>query len=264
MDTTQRPVPEHAGATSGCAGAGRATYGHELGILMLDTTFPRPLGDVGHARTWPFPVLYEVISDASPKRVMTETDPALLDPFVAGAQRLANSGVRMITTSCGFLSVFQQDLARSLPVPVLTSALLQVPLAAAQIGSDRTVGILTERSDFLTEAHFRGAGWSSQDIPIAVQALAPDALFPRIYGPKLPDDPAPHFDARQLENEVVDAGRQLIARQPAVSALVLECTNFVPYSQALRHATGVPVFDLYTLVMHSYLTTIGTKFPPAS
>lgn len=259
MDSTPARVPGSVRATSG-----RATSGHELGILMLDTDFPRPIGDVGHARTWPFPVLYEVIADASPRRAMAETDPALLAPFVAGAQRLARNGVSMITTSCGFLSIFQPDLARSLPVPVLTSALLQVPLAAAQIGSDRTVGILTERPDFLTEAHFRGAGWSSRDISIAVQALMPDALFPRIYGPKLPDEPVPDVDARQLEDEVVGAGRQLVARQPTVAALVLECTNFVPYSQALRHATGLPVFDLYTLVMHSQMTTIGTEFTPTS
>jgi hypothetical protein len=40
---------------------------------------------------------------------------------------------------------------------------------------------------------------------------------------------------------------------------VLECTNFVPYSQACARA-GVPVFDLYTLVMWATLGLEGRDF----
>ena len=32
-----------------------------LGILMLNTRFPRPPGDIGNPETWPFPVRYEVV-----------------------------------------------------------------------------------------------------------------------------------------------------------------------------------------------------------
>jgi len=70
-------------------------------------------------------------------------DPALLQPFVDAAVQLAGQGAAMITTSCGFLSVFQQELAAAVSVPVLTSALAQVPLAASAIGRDQRVGILT-------------------------------------------------------------------------------------------------------------------------
>jgi len=46
--------------------------------------------------------------------------------------------------------------------------------------------------------------------------------------------------------------------------LVLECTNFVPFSQAMRRATGLPVLDLYTLVMQMYEATWGHEFDGAA
>lgn len=53
---------------------------------------------------------------------------------------------------------------------------------------------------------------------------------------------------------------QFAQAHPEVGALVLECTNFVPFSQAIRDATRLPVFDLYTLVMQAYEATWGHDF----
>lgn len=33
-----------------------------IGILMLETQFPRPLGDIGNAGTWDFPVHMHAVS----------------------------------------------------------------------------------------------------------------------------------------------------------------------------------------------------------
>jgi hypothetical protein len=44
---------------------GRTLHGHALGVLMLDTRFPRPRGDVGNATTWPFPVRYKIVNGAT-------------------------------------------------------------------------------------------------------------------------------------------------------------------------------------------------------
>ena len=42
----------------------RIYHGVSIGILMLDTRFERFNGDIGNARTWPFPVQYRVVRDA--------------------------------------------------------------------------------------------------------------------------------------------------------------------------------------------------------
>src|SRR5438067_6977945 len=84
---------------------GRTTYGESIGILMLDTRFPRIPGDVGNATTFDFPVRFKVVRGASQRRIILEGDLSLLQPFVDGARELEAEGVRAITTSCGFLAL---------------------------------------------------------------------------------------------------------------------------------------------------------------
>ena len=52
------------------ARGGKTLYGAPLGILMLEANFPRIPGDMGNGTTWPFPVLYRVVSGASPEKVV--------------------------------------------------------------------------------------------------------------------------------------------------------------------------------------------------
>jgi hypothetical protein len=235
---------------------GRTLYGQALGILMLDTHFPRLPGDVGNATTWPFPVHYRIVSGARQHRIMgAEPDESLLAPFLEAARELEQAGVRAITTSCGFLACFQRELAAAVGVPVLTSALLQVPIVAALLGPDRKVGILTERAANLTERHFQGTGWSSREIPCVVSGLPPDAVFPQVFiEDGLEAEPA------VLERELVQLAAELVRQHPDVGAIVSECTNFVPFSQAMRRASGRPVYDLYTLVMQTFYATVGAEF----
>ena len=226
---------------------------------MLDTRFPRPRGDIGNATTWPFPVRYRIVKGAESRRVIGETDPALLTPFIEAAKELERDGVKMITTSCGFLACFQRELQAEVGVPMLTSSLLQVPLASRLMRADRRVAIITSR-DQLTERHFTGTGWSPKDIAITVTVLPQDAQMTNVYSSLVPEVARPVADQAVLERELVDAARQTIAEHPDVGGFVLECTNYVPYSAAVRRATSLPVFDLYTLVMHGYLATTGSEF----
>src|ERR1700758_4212477 len=93
------------------ARGGKAVYGARLGILMLEARFPRIPGDMGNAATWPFPVLYKVVPGASPDRVVRERAAGLLDRFLDAAAELVRLGADGITTNCGFLSLFQREIA---------------------------------------------------------------------------------------------------------------------------------------------------------
>lgn len=234
---------------------GRTVYGQALGILMLDTRFPRPPGDVGNALTWPFPTQYRIVKGAHQQRIMqSEPDPTLLEPFLEAARELEAHGVSAITTSCGFLAAFHRELAAAVSVPMLTSSLLQVPLVSRLLRPDQKVGILTERPH-LTDRHFAGVGWSPHDVPVVVTSLPPNAVFPTVC-----IDNGLEADTSVLEAEMVELARTTIREHPGVGALVLECTNFVPYSQAMRRAVGLPVYDLYTLVMMVTLGLDGREF----
>jgi Asp/Glu/hydantoin racemase len=56
------------------------------------------------------------------------------------------------------------------------------------------------------------------------------------------------LDVALAARDILDAGRRLMAGNPDVGAIVLECTNMPPYAHALREALGVPVFDVYSLI----------------
>ena len=107
---------------------GQNIFGHSVGILMLDTQFPRIPGDMGNAATFDFPVLYHRVRGASPDRVVRHGQRELLPAFIEGARALEREGVRAVTTNCGFLAKFQDEVAAAVSVPVFTSSLLLVPL----------------------------------------------------------------------------------------------------------------------------------------
>ncbi len=115
------------------ARGGKAVHGAPLGILMLETRFARVPGDMGNATTWPFPVLYRVVRGASAERVVLDGAKGLLPAFIAAARELVDEGAEAITTTCGFLSLFQRELAAAVAVPVATSALMQIPWVQATL-----------------------------------------------------------------------------------------------------------------------------------
>jgi hypothetical protein len=140
------------------ATGGKVLYGAPLGILMLEARFPRIPGDMGNATTWPFPVLYRVVKGASPQRVVLQGAAGLLPEFLDAAAELVDHGAEAITTNCGFLSLFQQEIAAHVRVPVATSALMQVPWVQATLPPGKRVGVVTVSASSLTERHLAAAG----------------------------------------------------------------------------------------------------------
>ena len=227
--------------TGPIARGGKAIYGAPLGILMLEARFPRIFGDMGNAETWPFPVLYRVVRGASPEKVVLGGAAGLLPDFVEAARDLVRLGAEAITTNCGFLALFQKELAEAVGVPVATSSLMQVPWVQATLPPGRRVGIVTVSAATLTPAHLAAAG-VPLDTPIA--GTEGGCEFFRVLIKAEKDD----MDVALAEADVVEAGRDLVARHPEVGAIVLECTNMPPYAAALAEAVGCPVFDVYSLI----------------
>jgi Asp/Glu/hydantoin racemase len=220
---------------------GQAVYGAAMGILMLDARFARVPGDMGNATTWPFPVHYRVVRGASPERVVMNAAAGLLQPFLDAADDLVAMGARAITTNCGFLSLFQRELAAHVGVPVATSSLMQVPWVQATLPPGRRVGVVTISAASLSPAHLAAAGVPA-DTPIT-GCEGGRELFPVLIKAERED-----LDTDAAERDVLDAARRLVAQNPDVGAIVLECTNMPPYAAAVAAATGLPVFDIVTLV----------------
>lgn len=217
-------------------------YGFTVGILMLDTRFPRIPGDMGNAATFPFPVRYHRVTGASPDLVVRQGAAGLLPAFMEGARRLADEGVRAITTNCGFLVKYQREIANAVEVPVFTSSLLLVPLVHRLLPRGRRVGIMTVNAGSLTQEHLDGAGIGA-DIPLAVAGMETEKEFTRVL---LGNEMVLDVDAAREEH--VRVARRLVGEHPDIGAIVLECTNMPPYAADIQRETGLAVFDIVSLV----------------
>jgi hypothetical protein len=214
-----------------------------IGVIMLETRFPRPVGDIGNPETFGGRALYEVVPGAVVNRVVRaqSPDPALIAPFVAARDRLVRAGVALVTTSCGFLAPFQPVLADGCALPVVTSSLLALPALARQaVAQGRRVGVITIHAGRLTPEYLAAVG---ADPATPVEGTEAGSELTR----KILDD-ARDLDFAAAERDVVEAGERLKARCPDLGAVLLECTNMPPYRAALARRLGLPVHDILTVL----------------
>ncbi|MEJ6392099.1 aspartate/glutamate racemase family protein [Gymnodinialimonas sp. 2305UL16-5] len=214
--------------------------GASVGILMLDTQFPRIPGDIGNAASFSFPVQYRIVPGATPEAIVRRDPTLLVQDFIAAGRDLVVMGCDGIVTTCGFLTLLQADLAKALGVPVATSALMQTPMIAATLPPGRHVSILTISADDLSPAHLAAA-----QVPEGTPVMGsdPNGAFARtILGDQ------PQLDVEACRADLMAAAERLIQAHPQTGAVLLECTNMVPYAADISRAIGRPVFSVHTLL----------------
>ncbi|WP_295316854.1 aspartate/glutamate racemase family protein [Roseobacter sp.] len=223
-----------------------------LGILMLDTQFPRIPGDVGNPVTWPFPVRYAVVPGATPQAVVCEDPEPLVQEFITAGRGLIDAGCTGIATTCGFLALIRPGLAAKLGVPVAASALEQAAQVQAALPPDQTIGVLTISAASLSPRHLAVAGAPDTCVIEGVE----DTSFARsILGNQTV------LDVEAARRDLCAAARRLVAHAPQTGAIILECTNMVPYARDIARATGRPVFSIYTYLMWFHDSLLPPAFP---
>lgn len=215
---------------------------------MLDTQFPRYLGDVGCPLGWPVELMYQKVAGMFPKEIVRSAESLkrhqVLPAFVKAGLQLVDQGAKGLTTSCGFLVLLQRELQQALPVPVRTSSLLLIPNLLTK---HQAVGVLTMDKSALGNAHFLAAGVMPQDIPrLIVQGVDRKGEFATAI---MGNRPQMNFEAAQ--KNVVSAALRLKQKAPDLKHVVLECTNMPPYAGAIEEATGWQLHSLHQLLTTS-------------
>jgi len=227
----------------------QASAGKPVGILKWETGHGVTLtqleqmpGNVMHPDTFAFPVRFRDVPGANYETLIERFDPGLVPRSIATASALAASGVRFISASCGFNIILQRQLADAVDLPVATSSLLQVPVVLRMLGQGAAVGIVTADRRHLTWDHLEQAG-ITRSMPVFVTGIEDAGEFQKVRR-----DPDAVLDVEKFKAEVIDTVRQLVSQHPAIRAIVLECTDLPPCSEALRRELGIPVFDYVTLL----------------
>jgi Asp/Glu/hydantoin racemase len=208
-----------------------------LGVVLLNTRFPRLPGDIGNPASFERPVLYRQVAAARVSAVARPEglEPALAEDILAAARALVAEGAAMIATSCGFLGELQARLEAALPVPVAASALGLLPEVRARHGAGARIGVLTFDSRRLTPRHF-GGHWSDD---LLVEGLEQGRELHAVIA-----EDRTTLDRAAAEADVAEAAARLLARAGRLDAVILECTNIGPYAARVGAVTGAAVYDL--------------------
>ncbi len=230
---------------------GLNVYGYDIGVLMLDSKFPRIVGDVGNAKTWKYPVLFRKVNGKTPDKVVLKLTMDDIKPFIDAAKELQKQGVKAITTSCGFLALFQRELAQILDVPIFTSALIMLPMISRMIGNKKVL-VLTANSDTLTKRHIESVCGSIDGIPMKVVGTQ--------HKPNFTHFTVQNWDSVDIDlcrQEIIDTIDEELKKDSDYGAILFECTNMPPHSDAVRQKFGLPVFDFISLMNFVHYSVFG-------
>ena len=221
-------------------------FGEDVGILIFQPWYHciPTVGHVSYAKTYDFPVRLKFVKDPFDSVGFHESSPEQkgwnLSAWIRGVQELEEEGVRAIVCGCGLTGMIQKELSRAVEIPVYTSTLLFVPEIHRTLAGGGRVGILTVSQDQLT-AH-QGAIFAGCDIddsiPLAIAGMN-ESEDADIWLTQV----TPQFDRDKVQAAVVNTALRLKQDYPDLGAIILECTEMPPYSQAIRNATGLAVFD---------------------
>ena len=234
------------------AKGGKCYYEIPVGILCLDSVFPKLRGHLRNPHTYPFPTVTRVMCGLSIPDLLFNPSPSMIEPLIEAAQSLEKEGVHAITGSCGFLALFQKEIAEAVKIPVFMSSLLQIPLIHIMHGKNARVGVLTASEKALGARHFSACG--SDINSVHIKGMEGNTEFEStIIEAKRHD-----FDLEILEKEIVGTALSFIAEKN-LDALLLECTDLPPFAKQIQRKSDVPVYDINSL-MNLVQSSVRWKF----
>lgn len=218
----------------------QAWAGETIGIIVLECFYPFLPGNVANATSYAFPVRYALAEGVTGEKLLYNATDELVGAFIDAAQKLEAEGVRAITGACGFMAMFQSEIAASVGIPVFASSLLQVPFMHRI--TNRRVGIICADSTCLKPAHLAGTG-IGPDIPLAVTGMEHSDAFNQGIRANIGE-----LDDDALRRDVRAVAADLVQAHPDVGSILLECSDLPPYARAVQDETGLPVFDFNTMI----------------
>ncbi len=212
-----------------------------IGILMLNTQFPRVAGDIGNPGTFDHQAVYHRVDQAMVKTIVSNQplSETLLEEFVKGTHALKQMGASVVGTSCGFLASCQARIQRRTDIPVITSSLVLIPTLQTLFGDDVIIGVLTFDNQKLGSIHLALTEEKEISASIRIAGLPQDGeLYQCIKNDHLT------LDTNLAWGDVRATTQSMVAAHPQIDVLLIECTNISPYKARLRAEFGLPVFDL--------------------
>ncbi len=237
---------------------GRNVGGVTIGLIQARAYLPMAPGNMGNATTFDFPMLYR---EAVPPNVYDILAPVPTESFTAemvkAAKWLELQGVRAIMANCGFYGTYQQAIAEQIDTPLFSSSLLQLPAMIASLPPRSKVGIVTANGEALA------ASPAIENCGVTPQQKAERLVIQGLEnGPEMQNvlQLTGSYNMLALENEIVEGAKALVANNPEVKCILLECTELPPAAYKVQDAVRMPVWDYTTLTKWVYEGTLRKPF----
>ena len=232
----------------------RVAYGTTVGILLLNTRFPMIPGDVGNASTYGFPVVYRVIDCLPTDFWNSDTAFEHVDAVIKEARALEQFGVAAITSDCGYMALYQKEVAAAVNVPVFLSSLMQVSFIHRTLRPGRKIGLVVADSRRMSERILANAG-VDDSIPVVITGMEKQPAF---WSAIVEENG--RLDSDAVERAAVSVATELVQKNPDIGALLLECSDLPPYAAAIQEAVRLPVFDFITMINHVHSAVAQRRY----
>lgn len=235
----------------------RPLAGFRIGILVLDTCHEIVAGNVQHACSFRYPVLYEVVAGITGAQLM-QGDLGAADAVVSSARRLEAAGVSAVVGACGSFANYQTAVAAAVGVPVFLSVLLMAPLLIRALPRNQSLAIMfASVASFTRQVREECAMTECDDRIVAVGAEKVKAFRPILRQSGV-------LDPRALRRGIVTLARRTLNERPDIGAWLLQCSDLPPYAWDIQAATRRPVFDAVSLFNQVHSALAPTRWHPAT
>lgn len=223
---------------------GKPFAGIRIGIVTLETAHDLAPGNVQHAASFPFPVLYRPVRGVD-FALIARGDPTAREPILEAVRDLATMGAEIIAGACGSFGHYQREAAAAVDVPVCLSSLVQVPFLLAVLPARQRLGVIFARAATFTSLVKAACGITeAQERRLLV--LEADRL--PAFAPVMNDQE--RLNSPALEAELCALATAAQVAHPDIGGWLLQCSDLPPYARALARATGRPVWDMSVLIRH--------------
>jgi hypothetical protein len=214
----------------------------------VDSTYKAPVGDVGHPETFDYPSLVVTVKGLTFQMCIDQSLTPEVERNLIDAVKFlcADTKVKAITASCGLTLVFQHLVRKHSSVPVFMSSMMHLGAIRCAFGCAKTRKIAVMSGHLKTVQHMR---------QLIIDECSVDVLDPESHFVHFDCRDIPGLDAATLglavDPLVVSVGMiakacKLLREVEGVQAIFMDHHDLPPYSDAVRAATGLPVFDAVT------------------
>eukprot|EP00403_Amphidinium_massartii_P031016 CAMPEP_0178405920 /NCGR_PEP_ID=MMETSP0689_2-20121128/18648_1 /TAXON_ID=160604 /ORGANISM="Amphidinium massartii, Strain CS-259" /LENGTH=765 /DNA_ID=CAMNT_0020026951 /DNA_START=57 /DNA_END=2354 /DNA_ORIENTATION=- len=214
-----------------------------LGILRLDYNYPPAKGDIDCPGSYEYDCLFRMVPGLTFEMAQSgKLTFAVEQEFRKAIKWLEAKGAAGITGDCGFMMAFQPLARQIAAVPVFMSSMMQCPMISIAFDKYDKILILTANSESLApqkERLLSECGFDVDDDRFIIRGCQDVPGFDAVAkGAKV--------DVDKVTPGIVALVKDVLSKEISTRAILLECTELPPYSDALRMETGLSVFDAIT------------------